>query len=313
MSGSPGKLNAHAKLTLIQRVVGDGMTVAQVAYQLNISRTTAHRWLRHYRLEGIDGLRERSRRPHRSPRALSERLVSRIIALRQRTGRGPLHIAARVGVSCSTVHRVLERVGLNQLRNLDKVTRAVVRYERARPGELLHMDVKKLWKIPPGGGRRFELTYEGGESIPRAGKRGWGYEYLHVAIDDHSRYLYAEILPDYKARTTGAFLGRTVQHFRERGVRIERILTDNGANYRSRWFTHMARLRQIRLKRTRVYRPQTNGKAERVIQTLLREWAYQRRYRSNDQRILRLGRYLEEYNLHRPHTALGGRPPVSRL
>lgn len=313
MSGSPGKLNYHAKLTLVERVLFEGMSVPQATYMLNVSRQTGYRWVQRFLAEGTYGLRERSRRPHRSPSALAAETRSAVIELRRSTGRGPLHIAHQLQLACSTVYLTLKRAGLHRLRLLDKVTREVVRYERERPGELLHMDVKKLWRIPPGGGRHFGVELQGGEHISRTGKQGFGYEYLHVAIDDHSRYLYAELLPDFTSVTTVAFLGRVVAEFRRRGVRIERILTDNGANYCSRWFRHHARLRGIKLKRTRPYRPQTNGKAERVIQTLLREWAYQRVYDGNDDRVAALGTYLVEYNARRPHTALGRRPPISRL
>ena len=189
----------------------------------------------------------------------------------------------------------------------------VVRYEHERPGDLLHLDVKKLWRIPPGGGRFAELTAEGGASISRAGKRGWGYDLVHVAIDDFSRWLYVEILPDPTASTTVAFLDRAVTHFAGLGVSIHRVLTDNGANYRSTLFRGFARKQHIVLKRTRPYRPQTNGKAERVIQTLLREWAYQRPYLSNEERTSQLPTFLKEYNVHRPHTALGRLPPIARI
>ena len=313
MSGYPGKLNEHAKQTLIQRVIIERMSVAQAAYMANVSRQTAYRWVRRYRLEGAAGLDPRSRRPHHSPRALHPTVIARILELRRTFGRGPLWMSWQLGVPCSTIHVVLQRAGLHRLRQLDKVTRQPVRYEHACPGDLLHLDVKKLWRIPPGGGRRFELTPDGGESIPRAGKRGWGYEYLHVAIDDHSRYLYAEILPDYKARTTIGFLRRTLAELATHEVRVRRILTDNGANYRSKWFRHHARMRRIKLKHTRPYRPQTNGKAERVIQTLLREWAYQRPYVSNDERNEALPLFIDAYNTQRPHAALGRKPPITRL
>jgi transposase InsO family protein len=289
------------------------MSVAQAAFMANVSRTTAYRVFNRFLREGMAGLEPRSRRPHRSPGALPSETVAAIIDARQTSGRGPLWISWKLGVACSTVHLILKRAGLNRLQTLDRVTRLPVRYEHERPGDLLHLDVKKLWRIPPGGGRRFELTPEGGERIPRAGKRGWGVEYLHVAIDDHSRYLYAELLPNYTARTTIAFVRRALADLQDHQVRVRRILTDNGANYRSKWFTQYARMRRVSLKHTRPYRPQTNGKAERVIQTLLREWAYQRRYLSNDERTSALWTFLHVYNTSRPHAALGRRAPISRL
>jgi transposase InsO family protein len=175
------------------------------------------------------------------------------------------------------------------------------------------MDVKRIWRVPPGGGRRYELTEQGGESISRSGKRGYGYDCLHVAIDDHSRYLYTELLPDQRGDTTVGFFQRAVEHFEDLGVRVERLLTDNALNYRYSGLKEFARERGIRLKRTRPYRPQTNGKAERVIQTLLREWVYLRLYGSNEEREQELPLYLTLYNTQRPHSALGGRPPITRI
>jgi transposase InsO family protein len=175
------------------------------------------------------------------------------------------------------------------------------------------MDVKKTWRVPPGGGRRYELTEQGGESISRSGKRGYGYDCLHVAIDDHSRYLYTELLPDQQGSTTVGFFQRAVEHFESLGVRVERLLTDNALNYRYSGLKDFAQGRGIRLKRTRPYRPQTNGKAERVIQTLLREWAYLRLYESNDERARELPRYTEHYNTQRRHSAIGGHPPITRI
>jgi transposase InsO family protein len=175
------------------------------------------------------------------------------------------------------------------------------------------MDVKKTWRIPPGGGRRYELTEQGGESIPRSGKRGYGYDCLHVAIDDHSRYLYTELLPDQRGVTTVGFFQRAVEHFAGLGVRVEQLLTDNALNYRYSGLKTFAQAQGIRLKRTRPYRPQTNGKAERVIQTLLREWAYLRLYETNNERNSELLSYLAYYNTQRPHSALGGLPPITRI
>jgi len=307
MSGTPGKLNAHAKITLVERVEG-GMSVAEAARQANISSQSAYRWWRRYRAEGREGLRPRSRRPHTSPRALPAGTVQAIITARVETGRGPQWIGWQLSLPASTVHRVLRRWNLHRLKLLDRVSRASVRYEHAAPGELLHLDVKKLQRVPPGGGRHFDPLWR------RDRRRGGhGSDLLHVAIDDYSRYLYVEALPDQTAATTAAFLERTLTHFAERGIRVRRVLTDNGMNYRSRLVRRLTRRQHIKLKHTRPYRPQTNGKAERVIQTLLREWAYQRHYASNDDRLEALQLYVEEYNAHRPHMALGGRPPASRL
>ena len=308
MLGSPGKLNAHAKRTLIERVVIEGISVAEAARMANISRPTAYRWVRRYRREGWDGLRPRSRRPLNSPRALSDETIRTIVITRLQSGRGPQWIGWRLARPASTVHRVLRRWNLHRLKRLDRVTRAPVRYEKAAPGELLHLDVKKLQRIPPGGGRRFDPSWRHDRS-----RSGHGYDCLHVAIDDYSRYLYVEALADEKGPTTVAFLERALSHFASLGVGVQRILTDNGMNYRSHLFGRFAHERGISLKRTRPYRPQTNGKAERVIQTLLREWAYQRHYDSNEERLAALEVFTLEYNTQRPHMALGRRPPISRL
>jgi transposase InsO family protein len=232
---------------------------------------------------------------------------------RRLLARGPAYLGWKLHISPSTVYLVLRRAGLNRLDRLDRLTRTIVRYEHEQPGDLLHMDVKKLWRIPPGGGRHFELTAEGGETISRQGKRGHGYDCLHVAIDDHSRYLYAELLPDQKASTTTTFLSRALQHLATLDVKVRRVLTDNGMNYRSKELRRFARKQHIKLKRTRPYRPQTNGKAERVIQTLLREWAYLRPYIDNDERSYALPLYLVAYNTQRPHSALAGLPPITRI
>lgn len=308
MLGSPGKLNEHAKRTLVDRVVFQHLPVVEAARMANVSRQTAHRWLGRYRRHGWNGLRPRSRRPHTSPRALPDSVVLAILTMRVRSGRGPQWIGWRLARPASTVHRVLRRWKLHRLKSLDRVSRTPVRYEKTSPGELLHLDVKKLQRIPPGGGRHFDPNWRHDRR-----RGGHGFDVLHVAIDDYSRYLYVEALPDEKAPTAVAFLERALSHFGQLGVGVQRILTDNAMTYRSRSFRRLANERGITLKRTRPYRPQTNGKAERVIQTLLREWAYQRHYNSNDERLAALQTFVTQYNTDRPHMALGGRPPISRL
>ena len=195
---------------------------------------------------------------------------------------------------------------------MEQTTRTVIRYERERPGELLHMDVKKLGRIPDGGGKRFDPGFaENKSGRKRPGKRG--FQYAHVAIDDHTRIAYTEILADEKGPTTASFLDRAVAVFGEYGITIERLLTDNGGNYRSKVFATAASRHHITLKRTRPYRPQTNGKAEAFNKTLQREWAYRRPYDSEADRLAALQPFLHDYNHHRTHTAIGNRPPVSRL
>lgn len=305
---SPGKLNAHAKLTLVQRVFDEGWSIAEAARMANISRQSASRWIARFRRDGPAGLEPRSRRPRRCPRALPPATVWAILQARLQSGRGPQWIAWRFKLAVSTVHRILVRWRLNRLGLLDRVTRAPVRYEKTAPGELLHLDVKKLRRVPTGGGRHFDPLWRHDRRTA-----GGGQDVLHVAIDDFSRYLYVEALHDEKAVTTVAFVERALAHFSQLGVSVQRILSDNGSNYRSLLFRKFAAERAISLKRTRPYRPQTNGKAERVIQTLLREWAYQRPYQDNAARLLALPVFVSEYNTQRPHMALGGRPPISRL
>jgi len=308
MLRSLGKLNEHAKRTLVERVVFQELPVAEAARMANVSRQTAHRWIRRYRLLGWDGLKARSRRPHSCPRALPQDVVQAILTARVVTGRGPQWLGWRFRLPPSTVHRILRRWSLHRLKSLDRVDRTPVRYEKEAPGELLHVDVKKLQRIPPGGGRHFDPDWRHDRR-----RGGHGFDIIHVAIDDYSRYLYVEALPDQKAPTTVAFLERALSHFAALGVSVQRLLTDNARNYRSHALQRLADERGFALKRTRPYRPQTNGKAERVIQTLLREWAYQRHYNSNDERNLALEAFVREYNTSRPHMALGRRPPISRI
>ena len=241
MAHRNAKLTLPGKLVLVDRVLREGMSVAQASYMLGVSRATGFKWMRRFKECGIAGLEEKSSKPDSSPRAFSQSLRTQICELRRTSGRGPLHIAWRFGISCSVVHKILLNAGISRLRWMDKTTREVVRYEHEHPGDLLHLDVKKLWRIPPGGGRFTELTSEGGASISRVGKRGWGYDLVHVAINDFSRWLYVEILPDQKAGTTVGFLDRAVEHFGQLGVTIRRVLTDNGANYRSKLFRRCAR------------------------------------------------------------------------
>lgn len=304
----------HAKLTiytrhlLVQRVVREGWCVAHAAFAAGVSRACAYKWLRRYDELGDAGLADRSSRPKQAPRALGDVVYAQIVALRRATGDGPARIARVVGCAASTVYRILRKHRLHRLDHLDRITRTVVRYERSQPGELLHLDVKQLWRIPDGGGRWREAP---SKHVHR--HTGAGHDFVHVAIDDYTRYLYVEALPDQTGVTTAAFLERALAHFGALGIRVERVLTDNGLNYRSRPFYAVAQVHGIVLKRTRPYRPQTNGKAERVIQTLLREWAYRQAYDSNRARHDALALFQHVYNHSRPHAALGHRPPISRI
>lgn len=277
---------------------------------MNISRQCAHKWWRRYRDEGIDGLRDRSSRPHSCPHQTPARVERRIVALRQSRRLGPARLAGIVGVPPSTVHRVLVRHGVNRLRWMDRLTgRPVRRIETSRCGELIHIDVKKLARIPDGGGHRKLGRQARTGSVVEKGK---GYSHIHTAIDAYSRLAYSEFAGTENTPNCVAFLVRAVAWFAQQGITIERVLTDNGNGYRSRlWRDRCAEL-GIAHTRTRPYRPATNGKVERFNRTLVEEWAYARTWRSDAARARTLDRFLHRYNHHRHHTAIGG-PPTSRV
>ncbi len=311
MSHPNARLTHYGRLQII-RHRQQGYTQASIAEMMGVSRATVSKWLRRHAREGLGGLSDRSSRPYVIARSVPAARVSAIVRLRRELGWGPHRIAYTLGMPRSTVYAVLRRAGLQRAAALHRTTREMIRYERARPGELLHLDVKKLGRIPDGGGKRFDPGFlENGAGRHRS--RGVGCDYIHIAIDDYSRYAYAEALPDERGETTAAFLERALATFQEKGVTVERTLTDNGGNYRSRAFAAVAATHGIQLKRTRPYRPQTNGKAEAFNKTLQREWAYVRLYLSNTERTQALVSFLDEYNTDRPHTALGGRPPLSRI
>jgi len=290
----------------------DGYTQAAIAEMMGVSRATVSKWLRRHAHDGMAGLVDRSSRPLHVTRGLSADLVAEICRLRREHAWGPHRIGYALNLARSTVYAVLRRAHLHRLAWLHRSTREVIRYERAAPGELVHLDVKKLGRIPDGGGKRFDAGFlETGAG--RHASRGLGHDFIHVAVDDHSRYAYAEALPDERGDTTAAFLERALTTFQAIGVRVERLLTDNGGNYRSRVFAEVAAAHGVQLRRTRPYRPQTNGKAEAFNKTLQREWAYVRLYRSNDERTAALSLFLEAYNGDRPHTALGGLSPLARI
>jgi transposase InsO family protein len=316
-------LTETGRLRLARCVVEDGWPVRRAAERFQVSHTTAARWAVRYRQLGAAGMADRPCRPHHSPNQTTVRLERRIVGLRVSSRLGPARIAFRLGLNPSTVHRVLTRYGCPRLAHLDRATAVPVRrYERDYPGELVHVDVKKLGNIPDGGGWRF-LGRQAGKhnnqaTVTPAGRTRnrkpiLGYGYLHTALDDHSRLAYTEILPDERKDTAAAFLHRARAWYAGIGITIERILSDNGACYRSHdWAAACAQLHIIH-KRTRPYRPQTNGKVERFHRTLADEWAYARPYTSETQRRAALEPWLHTYNNHRGHTALGGRPPASRV
>jgi transposase InsO family protein len=289
-------------MLLVSRI-RSGSSVSSAAEAAGISRRTVFKWLARYRAEGEKGLLDRSSRPYRMPRKTSYWWEEEIVRLRRRRTTGA-EIARHVSVSPATVARILARHGLSRLKALDP-KEPVRRYQREHAGELLHFDIKKLGRIRGVGHR---IT---GDRIHRA--RGVGWEFVHVAIDDASRLAYAEVLKNERTACATAFLRRTIAWFSARGVRVQSLLTDNGSCYVSHRFTKTCQSMGLRHIRTRPYRPCTNGKAERFIQTLLREWAYRRPYHSSDQRRERLPRYLHYYNHRRPHASLQKKPPASRL
>jgi transposase InsO family protein len=306
------KLTVFGRQLLIERLAL-GWTQAQVAECQGISRATVAKWAKRYREEGWPGLHDRTSAARRHPHALAKPVVEAICRLRLELGAGPHRIAWELGLGASTVYGVLKRAGLSVLARLDRTTRAVIRYERQRSGELVHLDIKKLGKVPDGGGKRVDPAWkETGAGKHRVGSGG-GHDYIHVAIDDHSRYGYAEALPDEQGPTTAAFLARAVWAFADVGIHVEGVITDNGGCYRSFAFADTTAALGIKLKRTRPFRPQTNGKAEAFNKTLQREWAYRRTYLSNVARLDALPTFLDHYNYARPHTGIGNLPPSSRL
>ncbi len=312
MAHPNARLNVRGRQLIIERLSA-GWTQAQAADAMGVCRATVARWSKRYRDEGASGLEDRSSRPRRSPQALPETVTGFVCWFRRITGLGPHQIAGWLGMAPSTVYAVLRRAGLSSLARLDRTTREVIRYEKERPGELLHLDVKKLRRIPDGGGRRKDPGWYVTNTSYRIRGPLRGQDFIHVAVDDHSRFVYVEALPNEKADTTVGFLERAVKAFAAMGVTIEHILTDNGANYISRLFKQRAQELGICLHRTRPYRPQTNGKAEAFIKTLKREWAYNRLYTSNDERLDALQKFVAYYNYRRPHTSLKRLPPASRL
>lgn len=305
------RLTVRARLDMVHHVL-EGWPQAQVAKLFRVSRPTVSKWVRRYRQDGPAGLHDRSSRPSWNPRATPAPLVGAILQVRRDRAWGPHRIAWLLGVARSTVYAVLRRAGLHRLAWLHRTTRQIIRYEWQHPGDMLHLDVKKLGRVPDGGGKRFAPGFAETHSGPR-GRPSLGVDYIHVAVDDHSRYAYAEPLPDETGVTTAAFLARALVHFNAQGLTVKRILTDNGKNYTSKVFVQTAAAHGIQLKRTRPYRPQTNGKAEAFNKILQWEWAYLRPYTSNKERLSLFLPFLEYYNHDRPHGGIGGSVPASRL
>ncbi|MCG8434961.1 MAG: IS481 family transposase [Gammaproteobacteria bacterium] len=299
------RLTPHSRAELVRRVLEEGQTPKAVATAFGVCCKTVRKWVERFQTEGPQGLQDRSSRPHRLRQPTPEPVVKRIEALRRerRTGQ---QIAAEVGVSPATVSRVLRRLGLNTLKALEPAE-PVRRYERKAPGELLHIDIKKLGRFERTGHR---IT---GDRSGHSNSRGVGWEYVHVCIDDHSRIAFAQILPDERKNSAITFLKAAVAYYKSLGITIERVMTDNGSCYKSHDFRKTCRALKIKHIRTKPYTPKTNGKAERFIQTALREWAYARAYQTSDQRGADMPRWIHRYNWHRPHASLKYNTPISRL
>lgn len=320
--------HANAALTPKHRerigklVVHDGWSIAAAAAFFHVSWPTANRWAKRYAEMGPAGMRDRSSRPHRSPNKTPTVVVRKIVHLRWKKRLGPVQIAGILGVPASTVHAVLVRCRLNRLSHVDVRTGEIIRrYEHEHPGAMIHVDVKKLGCVPDGGGWRFVGRLQGDRNRaatpdkPRNAYRNpkIGTAFVHTVIDDHSRVAYAEIHDDEKAITATGVLRRAVAWFADRGITVQRVLSDNGSAYRSHTWRDTCRELDITPKKTRPYRPQTNGKIERFHRTLTEEWAYSRHYASESARRNALPAWLHHYNHHRPHTATEKRPPITRL
>ncbi len=293
----------HSRALLVWRVLEEGQRVSEVAAGFGVSERTVRKWVDRFRAEGHEGLLDRSSRPHGSPRRTCSETERQVESLRRQRWTCE-RIADATGLSKATVPRLVARLGLSRLKAMDPVT-PVQRYEHASPGDLLHLDIKKLGRIGVVGHR---ITGDRRQRTP-----GIGWEFLHVAIDDHSRIAFSAIHKDERGLSAAAFLVAAVKYYERLGIRIRRVLTDNGSCYRSCEFREACAQLGIKQRFTRPYTPRTNGKAERFIQTALREWAYVRPYNNSDQRRAELAPWVHEYNWHRPHTSLARHAPVSRL
>jgi transposase InsO family protein len=303
-------LNLHGRRLLIARIQ-QGRPIAHVAAELGISRQTAYKWWGRWRREGDAGLVDRSSRPRRCPRRTPRVLERRVERLRRSRKLGPARIAGIVEMAASTVHRILCRQGLNRLSWMDRPSGTIIRrrIEHSRPGEQVQIDVKKLGRIPPGGGWRAH----GRGNVAHHSRTKVGYAFVHTAIDSHTRVAYSEVLPDEKAVTAVAFWQRAHAWFTQQGITIELVQTDNGACYKALVFTAAIEATGARHHRLPPRRPQWNGKVERFNRTLLDEWAYVRVYRTEHARTQALQRWLHLYNHHRSHTSLRGQAPMTRV
>jgi transposase len=325
VSHANAALTPKARLRLARLIVEQGWSVSEAAKMFMVSWPTAKRWASRYVELGVAGMQDRSSRPHSMPGKTPEQVKRQIVSLRWRLRLGPVQIAGRLGIPASTVHAVLKRCRISRLRHLNRVTAEPIRrYEHDRPGAMIHVDVTKFGNIPDGGGHRYVGRRQGdrnriataertSQPRTRGGNPLGGTSYVHTVIDDHSRVAYAEIRADEKAATATDVLRNAVAWYAARGVMIQRVLSDNGPAYLSHLWRDTCTELGITPKRTRPYRPQTNGKIERFHRTLADGWAYARLYDSDQARRDALPAWLHTYNHHRSHTALGGQPPISRL
>jgi len=312
-SDSENRMDTHknAALTpkgreqMVRAVVEGGLSPADAAEQFNTTPKTVAKWVRRFRSEGVDGLCDRSSKPHSSPREIPLTTRNSVERLRRQRYTGQ-QIAKELGISPASVSRILRRLGLNKLSALEPAE-PVRRYEREHPGELIHIDIKKLGRFEQTGHR---IT---GDRKGQSHGRGVGWEYVHVCVDDASRVAFTEIRKDERKASAVAFLKAAVAYYARLGVSVQRVMTDNGSCYRSRAFARACKRLGLEHLRTRPYTPKTNGKAERFIQTALREWAYAKAYQHSDHRRADLPVWLHRYNWHRPHAGIGAKPPISRL
>lgn len=298
------RLTVHGREQIVRAFLG-GQTAEAIAQAVGVCPRTVRKWVSRYQAEGIRGLSDRSSRPHRLRRPTAPELVREVERLRRLRLTGA-RIAKDTGLSPATVSRILRRLRLSRLKDLVP-PEPMRRYERERPGEIIHIDIKKLGRFERTGHR---IT---GDRRGQSNSRGVGWEYLHLAIDDHSRLAYSEILPNEKRSSCLRFLFNALRFFRAYGVKVLRVMTDNGVSFRSHRYAKALRMLKIKHLRTKPYTPKTNGKAERFVQTSLREWAYARAYQHSDERASQLTHWLHAYNWHRPHGGIGYKSPVSRL
>jgi transposase InsO family protein len=313
-------LTFHGRLLLVQRICDEGQAVSHAAKAMGVSRQCAHRWVRRFEADGEAGLFDRSSRPHRMPTRTSRQVERRVVVARRKHRRGQDWLGPELGIPARTVSRILRRHDVPRLAVCDPMTGEViraskttaVRYERDHPGELVHMDVKKIGRIPDGGGWRAHGRQMGSTAAQK--KARIGFDYVHSVVDDHSRFAYSEILPDEQGDTSAAFFARALDEFAAHGIAVTELMTDNHWSYtKSAALRALLTERRIKHRLIRPHCPWQNGKVERFNRTLQTEWAYRQVFTSNAARTAALAPWLEHYNTHRRHSALGGQAPISRL